>query len=243
MVAVVSAVLVIVGVLGIGVNQWQQRIAGTVVSAGSRPVDSSAGPTSETRPEATTAAESGGAPALPSTASTVLRVPVPRAVRLPTIDVAARVVPVGLRRDGALAIPDDVMLVGWYELGVPPGADRGSAVLVAHRDGRGQGRGVFYDLGRLDVGDRLTVRTATDETLAFRIVAGTRTTSSSRQCPSGTLGRPVDSRDRGQSTPVTRVGSCGSPVGALVPTSADVVDAAGSSDHNGRSWTLIRRYR
>lgn len=171
MVATFSALLVVVGVLGIAVNQWQQQIAGTVVSAGARPVSSSAGPTSQARPEATTTAESGDAPAPPSAASTVLSVPVPRAVRMPTIDVSARVVPVGLRRDGALAIPDDVTLVGWYELGVPPGADRGSAVLVAHRDGRGQGKGVFYDLGRLDVDDRLTVRTATDESLDFRVVA------------------------------------------------------------------------
>jgi sortase (surface protein transpeptidase) len=99
------------------------------------------------------------------------RLPAPRTVRIPGIGVATRIVPVGLHRDGVLAIPEDVSLVGWYELGVPPGADRGSAVLVAHRDGRGQGRGVFYDLGRLDVGDELTVRTSSGASLGFRVVA------------------------------------------------------------------------
>ena len=34
-----------------------------------------------------------------------------------------------------IEIPEDIRYVGWYELGVPPGVDRGSAVLVAHRDG------------------------------------------------------------------------------------------------------------
>lgn len=98
-------------------------------------------------------------------------VPVPRSISIPTLDVAARIVPVGLEADGAIEIPDDVDLVGWYELGVPPGADRGSAVLVAHRDGRGQGRGVFYELGSMDVGDRVRVRDDSGDLLAFEVVA------------------------------------------------------------------------
>jgi len=97
--------------------------------------------------------------------------PVPRSVSIPTLDVDARIVPVGLEADGAIEIPDDVDIVGWYELGVPPGADRGSAVLVAHRDGRGQGRGVFYELGSMDVGDRVRVRDDSGDLLAFEVVA------------------------------------------------------------------------
>jgi sortase (surface protein transpeptidase) len=44
-------------------------------------------------------------------------------------------------------------------------------VLVAHRDGRGQGRGVFYELGRLDVGDLVSVRTDAGDTVDYSVVA------------------------------------------------------------------------
>ncbi|MCX6431581.1 MAG: class F sortase, partial [Actinobacteria bacterium] len=49
--------------------------------------------------------------------------------------------------------------------------DRGSAVLVAHRDGREQGRGVFYWLGNLSVGDKIFVKTSAGETLPYKVVA------------------------------------------------------------------------
>lgn len=90
---------------------------------------------------------------------------------VPAIGVDTRVVPVGLDDNDALEIPYDIRIVGWYELGVPPGADRGSAVLVAHRDGREQGQGVFYDLGRLNVDDRIRVRNDADEVLEYVVVA------------------------------------------------------------------------
>jgi hypothetical protein len=96
---------------------------------------------------------------------------VPRRVDIPAIGVGTKVVPVGLEVDGAIEIPDDIRLVGWYELGVPPGADRGSAVLVAHRDGREQGRGVFYDLGLLEVDDEVVVRTDEGQDLVFAVVS------------------------------------------------------------------------
>lgn len=162
------------GAVGIAAHEWRQSNDAIVPAAGDRPVGSSTVMPSDARPEtaATTPPTSGADPSREPTADlTDQRVPAPRRVSIPVIGVATRIVPVGLRRDGALAIPDDVSLVGWYELGVPPGADRGSAVLVAHRDGRGQGRGVFYELGRLDVGDELTVRTSSGGSLGFRVVA------------------------------------------------------------------------
>jgi LPXTG-site transpeptidase (sortase) family protein len=56
-------------------------------------------------------------------------------------------------------------------LGVPPGASQGSAVLVAHRDGRVQGHGVFYDLGNLDVGNRVVVTAADGTRLLYKVVS------------------------------------------------------------------------
>ena len=169
--AAVSAVLAAVGVLGIAMDGAQQPDGQVISAAGARPVTGSSPLASDVRPQPVATASSADSTEAVSDQPVEVLLPVPTGVRIPAIGVAAPVVPVGLQRDGAIEIPDDVDVVGWYELGVPPGADRGSAVLVAHRDGRGQGRGVFYDLGHLDVGDRLTVRTTADGTLGFRVVA------------------------------------------------------------------------
>ena len=44
-------------------------------------------------------------------------------------------------------------------------------MLVAHRDSRTQGHGVFYDFGRLDVGDSVTVRNDAGENLKYSDVS------------------------------------------------------------------------
>jgi LPXTG-site transpeptidase (sortase) family protein len=95
----------------------------------------------------------------------------PMRLRIPALEVNTKVFPVGLDKNRAIEIPEDIRYVGWYELGVPPGVDRGSAVLVAHRDGRVQGRGVFYFLGTLDVGDKVYVKTSAGEELPYKVVS------------------------------------------------------------------------
>ena len=78
-----------------------------------------------------------------------LGTPIPVHVTIPAIDVSTTVLPVGLDENGATEIPSDITKVGWYDLGVAPGAGQGSAVLIGHRDGVVQGHGVFYDLGTM----------------------------------------------------------------------------------------------
>lgn len=126
-------------------------------------------PTTNASPSAP--ASAADSPAATASDEEPLVYAVPRRVAIPAIGVRTRIVPVGLQEDGAIEIPDDIRLVGWYDLGVPPGADRGSAVLVAHRDGRAQGRGVFYDLGLLEVDDEVVVRTDDGQDLRFAVVS------------------------------------------------------------------------
>jgi sortase (surface protein transpeptidase) len=82
----------------------------------------------------------------------------PARLRVPSIGVDAGVVPVGIDPFGAMEIPADVDQVGWYRFGPAPG-DPGTAVLAGHVDSRTQGRGAFFDLRRLDVGDLVVVET------------------------------------------------------------------------------------
>ncbi len=160
-----SIALIVVTALSMLVLQRQAVESVQVESVGSRDLASLA---------PVTPSPSGSLPA-PSTSptpqATPTGTPVPVRVRIPDIDVAAKVLPVGLDKAGAVAIPEDIMKVGWYELGVAPGADQGSAVLVAHRDGVVQGHGVFYDLGTLSVGDKVFVIDSSGTRQKYRVVA------------------------------------------------------------------------
>lgn len=81
----------------------------------------------------------------------------PVEIRIPDINLTTNVVPSGVTEDGQAEVPENVMTVGWYRFGRAPSDKQGSTVLVAHRDGRVEGAGAFYNLGTLDVGDRITV--------------------------------------------------------------------------------------
>jgi hypothetical protein len=84
----------------------------------------------------------------------------PVTLRIPSIDVDAGVVPVGLEPDGAMEIPSDVRTVGWYDpfagAGLSPG-EPGTAVIAGHVDSRVQGRGAFWFLRELSAGDIVEV--------------------------------------------------------------------------------------
>lgn len=77
----------------------------------------------------------------------------PRRVVIPAIGVDERLHGVGLKSDGAMAMPD-YGDAAWYDEGPRPGA-AGPAVVVAHVRGPG-GPDVFWDLAKLKVGDQIT---------------------------------------------------------------------------------------
>jgi len=158
---IISVVVLVIALGVIGWTQWQSYDEARVETVGARPT-ASASPV---------VLESGDTPSATPSPEDVLEFPIPRRVRIPTLGVDARIVPVGLEKGGAIEIPENIRRVGWYDLGVPPGANQGSAVLVAHRDGQVQGRGVFYDLGALDVGDQVVVRDDAGQSLRYSVVS------------------------------------------------------------------------
>jgi sortase (surface protein transpeptidase) len=96
--------------------------------------------------------------------------PAPKRLRIPSLDVDASVVSVGVTGDSDMEVPRDVRDVGWYRHGPSPG-EPGAAVLAGHVDSREQGRGVFFDLRRLDVGSRVVVTDDTGDAQRFEVVA------------------------------------------------------------------------
>lgn len=95
----------------------------------------------------------------------------PVGLRIEAIDVEAPIAAFGVdRRTGDMAVPSNVTDVAWYEYGPRPG-DGGSAVLAAHVDLASQGPGVFFDLSKLEPGDRIVVEYGGGEEVAFRVTA------------------------------------------------------------------------
>ena len=160
--------VIVATLLVLGAFQWRAGEEIVVESVGSRPAVSE----SPTPPATPTPAETSASPSpTPTESAGPVMVAAPVRVSIPALDVNTKVFPVGLDKNEAIEIPEDIRYVGWYDLGVPPGVDRGSAVLVAHRDGRVQGRGVFYSLGTLDVGDTVIVKTSAGVDLPYEVVS------------------------------------------------------------------------
>jgi LPXTG-site transpeptidase (sortase) family protein len=98
------------------------------------------------------------------------RVPVttPLRIEIPSIELNAEVVKVGITADNAMDVPSDAKKVGWYELGVKPG-DIGGAIMTAHYDTATGKEAVFYNLRNVKQGDIIYVGMEGDEELLFQV--------------------------------------------------------------------------
>ena len=95
----------------------------------------------------------------------------PVRVEIDKLGVDAPVDAVGVYEDGSVEIPDDVARVGWYRFGSDPAQGQGSTVIVGHRDGFDQGRGAFYSISALDVGDEVSIELSDGGFLDYEVVA------------------------------------------------------------------------
>jgi hypothetical protein len=94
----------------------------------------------------------------------------PVRVRVPSIGVDARIIPLGLGPGRTVRVPSlsTPMLASWFDQGAAPG-QRGSAVLFGHVDTAVTGPAVFYRLGDLRPGDLIYVTRADGQTAVFRV--------------------------------------------------------------------------
>lgn len=90
----------------------------------------------------------------------------PTQVQVGAIGLEAPVIPVGVDARSQLDVPA-AATVGWYRYGSAPGQP-GASVLAAHVDYNGD-RGAFYDLSKLEAGDRVDVHMDDGATLHFTV--------------------------------------------------------------------------
>lgn len=92
---------------------------------------------------------------------------VPVLLRIPSINIEAPVVTVGLTEAGDMDSPEGAENTGWYELGPRPG-EQGSAVIAGH-SGYRTGPAVFDDLGDVKPGDSIYVVDEAGTTIVFTV--------------------------------------------------------------------------
>lgn len=96
--------------------------------------------------------------------------PTPVGLIIEKLDIDAPVGEYGVDEMGRMDVPDNITEAGWYKFGPSPG-EEGSAVLAAHVDLAGPGRGLFYDLDELEPGDTVSVAYSDGSSADFEVYA------------------------------------------------------------------------
>lgn len=92
----------------------------------------------------------------------------PRALYIPRIDVQARVLRLGVNKDGAIASPPNIFDVGWYKESAKPGQP-GAMLVDGHVHGPLE-KGVFVDLKKLKPGDQIKMESGDGKTFTYSVV-------------------------------------------------------------------------
>ena len=97
--------------------------------------------------------------------------PPPVRLRLPRLDVDARVLPVSVGVDGLLGVPDDPRQLGWWSGSARPGMPSGSVVIDGHVDSATLGLGALFRLREARPGDEVVVTNAVGKPTGYTVVA------------------------------------------------------------------------
>lgn len=122
-----------------------------------------ASPASSSSPDA----EQGSAGSSPRSAPERTSAPNPVGVRIPTIAVMAETIPLDLRADGSIEVPEDYDQTGWWADGPEPG-EPGAAVILGHVDSV-DGPAVFSRLGDLSIGDVVHVDREDGTSVSYQV--------------------------------------------------------------------------
>ena len=94
----------------------------------------------------------------------------PASLLIPALAVDAAVEPVGLEKDGTMAMPARVQEAGWLRSGPVPG-EIGNAVIAGHLDTVSGAPALFFHLSRLRAGQRVMIRDVRGSLFTFEVTA------------------------------------------------------------------------
>ena len=106
----------------------------------------------------------------PFVSATLTAVPVgkPVVLEIPSLHIKADIEEVGMDSKGRMEVPSTNMSVAWYKLGFKPGQE-GSAVIDGHYDTNTGAPAVFYEIGKLNKGDKVLVTDKQNITYTFEV--------------------------------------------------------------------------
>lgn len=90
----------------------------------------------------------------------------PVKLSIPKLHIDTTIEEVQNDQTGAMDVPKKAGNVGWYSLGIMPGA-KGNAVIAGHLDTPTGAPAVFYTLSDLEIGDEINVIDENNNTLTF----------------------------------------------------------------------------
>lgn len=93
----------------------------------------------------------------------------PRYIKIPRLQVDARVMRLGVKASGELRAPSNVYDAGWYEGSSKPG-EHGAMLIDGHVHGPSK-PGVFYRLPNLKEGDSIQVERGDGKVFSYKVVA------------------------------------------------------------------------
>ncbi len=91
----------------------------------------------------------------------------PKYITIPSINTEGYIINVGIDQNGAMAVPPNVHLAGWFIESVRPG-QKGLSIIDGHVDGTSVG-GIFRHLNELNEGDRFTITMGDEKVLNYVI--------------------------------------------------------------------------
>lgn len=94
---------------------------------------------------------------------------IPQILSIPKINVKASVESVGLDSQKRMDVPKSSDNVAWYNLGPKPGTP-GSSVIAGHKDESDGSPSVFWDIQKLDIGDKIMTVDSKGKEYTFSVI-------------------------------------------------------------------------
>lgn len=125
-------------------------------------------PKSAKAPDTSQAAPSSVKPTAQAVATYTVPAPDPKYLSIPAINITnARIIRLGLLKNGQIATPDNVFDTGWYDASSEPG--QSGAMFIYGHVSSWTADGVFYNLKKLQAGDLVTVTRGDNTTFTYRV--------------------------------------------------------------------------
>lgn len=96
----------------------------------------------------------------------------PKFITIPAINVPqSRIIQLGLMANNQIAVPDNIYDTGWYNASAKPGQSTPGAMFIYGHVSSWTADGVFYNLKKLEPGDKVTITRGDNKKFVYQVVS------------------------------------------------------------------------